>query len=96
MAVQRDNTHQEVFACLVVDGARDEQRAQAIVQWALQRMAYYKTPGYVAFLDQLPLTSTQKIQRGELKTLAAQLVSDADTFDTRSMKKRQVNSGEKT
>lgn len=80
----------EVFACLVVDGPRDEDRAKSIVKWALQRMAYYKTPGYVAFLDQLPLTSTQKIQRGELKTLAARLVDDADTFDTRSMKKRQV------
>jgi acyl-CoA synthetase (AMP-forming)/AMP-acid ligase II len=36
----------------------------------LERLAYYKAPGYVAFVDALPLTPTQKVQRGELKALA--------------------------
>ncbi len=80
----------EVFACLVVDGDRNEERARAIAQWALGRMAYYKVPGYIAFVDGLPLTGTQKIQRGELKTLAANLVDDAATINTCNMKKRQV------
>lgn len=80
----------EVFACLVVDGVRNEGHARDIVAWALTRMAYYKVPGYVAFVDKLPLTGTQKIQRGELKTLAARLVDEPDTIDTRAMKKRQV------
>jgi len=56
----------------------------------LERVAYYKVPGYIAFLDALPLTATQKIQRGELKTLVPQLMTDPATVDTRSMKKRQA------
>lgn len=80
----------EVFACLVVEGDRSERRAQAIVAWCLGRAAYYKAPGYVAFVDGLPLTSTQKIQRAELKALAARLVELPETIDTRAMKKRQA------
>ncbi|WP_404864177.1 AMP-binding protein [Georhizobium sp. MAB10] len=80
----------EVFACLVVDGDRTDAKARAIVAWCLERVAYYKVPGYIAFLDALPLTATQKIQRGELKTLVPQLMTDPATVDTRSMKKRQA------
>lgn len=82
----------EVLACIVTDGARSEEAARAIVTWALERMAYYKVPGYVAFIDALPLTPTQKIQRGELKKLVPALLADAATVDTRSMKKRLVPS----
>ena len=42
--------------------------------WALGQIAYYKVPGYVAFVDALPLTATKKIQRAALKALAARLV----------------------
>ncbi|WP_292897929.1 AMP-binding protein [Nitratireductor sp.] len=81
----------EVFACLVVEsGERDEARAREIAEWCLDRVAYYKVPGYIAFVDALPLTSTQKIQRGELKTLVARLLTDPATVDTRSMKKRRA------
>lgn len=79
----------EVFACLVVEDDRSEAHARAIVEWALTRMAYYKVPGYVAFMDALPLTSTQKIQRGELKALVGWLKDDPATVDTRAMKKRR-------
>lgn len=80
----------EVFACLVLDGDRTRQRARDIVAWCLERVAYYKAPGYIAFVDALPLTSTQKIQRGELKTLAVRLVDDPQTVNTCAMKKRQA------
>ncbi len=80
----------EVFACLVIDGDRSQERARAIVSWCLERMAYYKAPGYIAFVDQLPLTSTQKIQRGELKKLTNHLLQDPATVNTCAMKKRQA------
>ncbi|WP_048646950.1 AMP-binding protein [Nitratireductor soli] len=80
----------EVFACLVVDGERGEARARAIAEWCLERVAYYKVPGYIAFVDALPLTSTQKIQRSELKTLVTRLLDDPATTDTRAMKKRRA------
>lgn len=78
----------EVFACLKVDGNAGEALASEIVGWCLTQLAYYKAPGYVAFVDALPLTSTQKIQRRDLKELADRLVQDPATVDTRAMKKR--------
>ncbi|MEP3435956.1 MAG: AMP-binding protein [Hoeflea sp.] len=78
----------EVFACLKVDGEPNAALATEIAGWCLTQLAYYKAPGYVAFVEALPLTSTQKIQRRELKALADRLVQDPATVDTRAMKKR--------
>ncbi|MBU2286562.1 MAG: AMP-binding protein, partial [Gammaproteobacteria bacterium] len=85
----------EVLACIVLREGADfssrDQIAASIVQHALDQLAYYKAPGYVAFLDGLPLTPSQKIQRGELRTLAQSLPQQADRcIDTRAMKKRQA------
>jgi acyl-CoA synthetase (AMP-forming)/AMP-acid ligase II len=85
----------EVLACIVSEGvAGDVQSRRAaaadIVDWCLARLAYYKAPGYVAFVDGLPLTTSQKVQRGELRTLAVSLVGQANCVDTVAMKKRQA------
>ncbi len=83
----------EVFACIVPHGvvapADRAMLARSIVEHALAELAYYKAPGYVAFVDALPLTPSQKIQRGELKPLAASLVGQPHCIDTTAMKKRQ-------
>lgn len=78
----------EVFACVVVEpgAVADSALAKDIVAFCLSRLAYYKAPGYVAFVPAVPLTSTQKIQRSGLKELVATSLSSS--FDTRAMKKR--------
>ncbi|HRJ68427.1 MAG TPA: AMP-binding protein [Beijerinckiaceae bacterium] len=83
----------EVFACIVAkeppaDAAGRRALAESLVQHALSRLAYYKAPGWVAFVPSLPVTATQKIQRGAMKDLVAQLAGDPATVDTRAMKKR--------
>lgn len=85
----------EVLACVIaasppVNAVDREQAACSLVQWCLERLAYFKAPGYVAFVDALPLTASQKVQRGELKALAARLPGTAHCVDTRSLKKRQA------
>ena len=91
-AVSDDVRGEEVLACIVtntpIDTMGRDLTAHSIVQHCLERLAYYKAPGYVAFVDALPLTSTQKIQRGALKALAAELPGQAQTVDTRALKKR--------
>jgi acyl-CoA synthetase (AMP-forming)/AMP-acid ligase II len=83
----------EVFACIVAKDlpstrtARDA-LAQNIVAHCLERLAYYKAPGFIAFVTELPLTSTQKVQRGALKDLIAQRVNAPDTINTCARKKR--------
>ncbi len=82
----------EVMA-LVVPHAKPDDPAEAatgIVAWCLSRLAYYKAPGYVAFLEALPLTATNKVQRGVLKDLALGLQTALGTIDTRAMKKRSA------
>ena len=83
----------EVLACIVLhEGAEAWQReplAASIVRHALDQLAYYKAPGYVAFVDALPLTPSQKIQRGQLRELAQSLPGAAHCIDTRALKKRQ-------
>jgi len=83
----------EVLACIVRrDPAADEdlqQLAAQITQHALQQLAYFKAPGYVAFVDALPLTPSQKVQRAQLKSLAASLPGQPQCVDTRVLKRRQ-------
>lgn len=79
----------EVFACLKV-AEPSEDLALEIADWALTQMAYYKVPGYIAFVDALPLTPTQKIQRKTLKEMAEKLLDDPATVSLTHVKKRQV------
>jgi acyl-CoA synthetase (AMP-forming)/AMP-acid ligase II len=82
----------EVLACIVRREAQHADDLQAlaaqITQHALQQLAYYKAPGYVAFVDSLPLTLSQKVQRAQLKMLAQTLPGQPNCIDTRAMKKR--------
>ena len=84
----------EVLACVVphapVPPAQRAELAARIVHHTLQRLAYYKAPGYVAFVDALPLTASQKIARGEIKALAQQLPGQPHCVDTRALKKRHT------
>lgn len=78
----------EVFACVVTgdESAQWPRTAQAIVRHCLQRLAYFKAPGYLSRCERLPLTATEKIQRAALKELAAQRLADGDCIDTRALK----------
>lgn len=84
----------EVFACVKADAtlagaAEREAAAKALVHWCVARLAYFKAPGYVAFVDSLPVTGTQKIHRRALKDLVADLLERRQYVDTRSLKKRR-------
>ena len=82
----------EVMACVVPRGhlGREQRDALAceLLEFCLQRLAYFKAPGYVAFCDALPLTPTEKIQRAHLKELARGLLGQGDAIDLRARKKR--------
>jgi acyl-CoA synthetase (AMP-forming)/AMP-acid ligase II len=83
----------EVMACIVPapgSTAATDTRALAhsIVEFCLARLAYYKSPGYVAFCAALPLTPTEKIQRAQLGELGRRLLREGACVDTRDMKKR--------
>ena len=92
-ATPDDVRGEEVFACIVArdvpsTAAARRTMAEDIAAFCLKRLAYYKAPGFVAFVDTLPLTSTQKIQRGALKEQVLQLMATGSVIDVRAMKKR--------
>jgi acyl-coenzyme A synthetase/AMP-(fatty) acid ligase len=62
--------------------------AAAIARHCALNLAYYKAPGYVAFAEALPMTPSQKIQRGRLKAALAEAVATEACHDVRLLKKR--------
>lgn len=81
----------EVAAVIIAEQAgADRALAEDIVHCCLEQMAYYKAPGWICFVDSLPLTATEKIQRGGLKDYVAKLMGEGAFFDLRELKRRQV------
>ena len=86
IAVPDSVRDEEVMACVVLKhkpGTRET--AISIQDWCLERLSYFKAPGHVAFLDTLPVTATNKVQKARLADFA---VKAADSFDLRERKKR--------
>jgi acyl-coenzyme A synthetase/AMP-(fatty) acid ligase len=82
---------EEVFAFIVVpaDVMPTDALADAILHAAAERLAYYKLPGYFAFVDSLPVTATQKPRYGVLTELARSFLdgSGACLRDVRQAKR---------
>lgn len=79
----------EVFAFVVTpEKINDEaQIAQRILDHCVQQLSYFKLPGYIAFVDELPLTGSQKVKRGEVTTLARETLAGRGCLDLRHFKK---------
>lgn len=56
---------EEVLACIVPakDCTADAALAQSLYAFAASRLAYFKTPGWIRFVEVLPITGTQKVQK---------------------------------
>ena len=81
---------EEVFALITPhEKPGDPQMlAEQIARACADRLAYHKVPGHIAFVDSIPVTPTQKLQRGTIKALAAQAVGAPGTIDLRDFKAR--------
>ena len=87
IAVPDSTRDEEVMACVVLNPGHGSARetAVAIQDWCLERLAYFKAPGHVVFVEALPTTATNKVQKAKLADFA---FSAADSFDLRERKKR--------
>jgi acyl-CoA synthetase (AMP-forming)/AMP-acid ligase II len=87
IALPDDVRDEEVLACIVLNEqvASDDATARSIQSWCLERLAYFKAPGHVAFIDELPVTSTNKVQKARL---ADYVLDPARRFDLRARKRR--------
>jgi acyl-CoA synthetase (AMP-forming)/AMP-acid ligase II len=78
---------EEVLACVVPRSGTPTtaETARAIFDWCFDALAYFKAPGWIALVDALPTTATQKVRKAELAVLAR-----ANLHDFRALKKRDA------
>jgi len=85
--VEDELRDEEVFACVVAEdpSQKTAEIADELVRFSLERLAYFKVPGWVAFMDKLPTTYTQKLRKGEIFGEADPRQHDM-AFDLREIK----------
>ena len=81
---------EEVFAFIVgAQGqATDAPAALRMLDALRKTLAYFKAPGWIAFVDALPTTATQKLQRGALREMADAAIAAGHCHDLRAAKRR--------
>jgi crotonobetaine/carnitine-CoA ligase len=81
---------EEVLACVVpMPGIMpDAALAQALFELCNARLAYFKAPGWVLFLDRLPTTGTQKVQKTQIFRPDEDPRRRAEIIDLRGRKRR--------
>ncbi|WP_409079837.1 AMP-binding protein [Pusillimonas sp. SM2304] len=92
MAVHDEVRGEEVLACVVhaVESSPEGALADELFQWCIERLAYYKAPGWMVFLEDLPSTSTQKVQKTRIFPAGIDPRHHPRAFDLRDRKKRVV------
>jgi acyl-CoA synthetase (AMP-forming)/AMP-acid ligase II len=76
----------EVFAFIINKKALDERE---IFDHCMALLTYFKVPGYIAFVTELPLTASQKVSRGEIRQMARDCIATNACVDLRELKKRR-------
>lgn len=68
LAVPDELREEEVMACIVpMPGqAATPDLGRALFDWCNGRLAYFKAPGWILFVDKLPTTGTQKVQKTQI------------------------------
>lgn len=87
-----DPLREEEVTAIIVKRGDDrtvEDVANSIFQHAAAQLAYYKLPGVVLFVDELPTTSTGKLQKIALKAIANRPPPGTIEFDFRNEKQAQ-------
>jgi acyl-CoA synthetase (AMP-forming)/AMP-acid ligase II len=91
LAVPDEIREEEVMACVVpmpgITG--DVELAHRLMDWCLDKLAYFKAPGWVLFLDALPTTGTQKVQKTQIFPPGEDPRARAGCIDLRERKKKR-------
>jgi crotonobetaine/carnitine-CoA ligase len=89
LAVPDEMREEEVLACIVLKEDRPHQQAAAdLFTWCFERLAYFKAPGWIHFVDALPTTGTQKIQKHQIFPRDTDPRNAPGMLDFRHAKKR--------
>ena len=80
---------EEVMAFVVPPPGAEATRetAEDLLAWCRARLAYYKAPGYVMFVDALPMTATNKVRKVTLAEAGGDPRGLAGCHDLRALKR---------
>ena len=73
---------------MLADGTPGESLARELFDHCYGALAYYKAPGWIAFVDALPVTGTQKVLKHMIFEDGEDPLARPDTYDFRALKKR--------
>ncbi|TMQ24135.1 MAG: ATP-dependent acyl-CoA ligase [Candidatus Rokuibacteriota bacterium] len=92
LAVPDEIREEEVMACVVPMAGATPGRALAegLFEWCLQRLAYFKAPGWLLFVPSLPTTGTQKVQKAQIFPRGEDPRARPGAIDLRERKKRRA------
>ncbi len=90
LAVPDELREEEVMACVVPmpGAAPDAALADRLMDWCLGRLAYFKAPGWILFVESLPTTGTQKVQKTQIFPRGEDPRRRPGALDLRTRKKR--------
>ena len=93
IAVKDDIREEEVMACVVLEDGKKESKevAEILFNHALEKMAYFKAPGYILFMDDLPVTGTQKVVKHKIFDPEIDPRNLTGVFNFTHLKKRKPN-----
>lgn len=78
-----------LFVRLKAGGLADEATARGIFAWCFERLAYFKTPGWIHFFQEVPTTGSNKIARAALLAGENRGEYMSKAFDLRHLKKKE-------
>lgn len=87
---------EEIMACVIVkpgvdvgDAAAREALANDIFEWCYERMAYFKAPGWILFVDSLPMGTSAKVQKIHIFPPGVDPRATPGAIDLRKSKKQK-------
>ena len=100
LAAPDEVREEEVMACViaksaddVADAAKRQAFAQALFDWCYERMAYFKAPGWVLFVDSLPTGTSAKVQKIHIFAPGTDPRQQPGAIDLRAQKKQKKTTG---
>lgn len=92
IAVEDEFHDEEIMACIVLmpGSEASEETARSVCEWARERLIRYKLPAWVSFVEEIPVTGTQKVQKGTIFAEGVDPRDDPRTVDTRDLKRKKV------
>ena len=88
---------EEIMACVVAkfpedvyDAVGQAKFAKELFNWCYERIAYFKAPGWVLFMDALPLGTSAKVQKVNIFPAGMDPRQQDGAIDLRSQKKQKI------